>query len=618
MAVTGVRADGSVADVGVLFVHGIGDQDQGATLESFSGPLLKCLRELVSSPLGRDVTLSVARAESGDSLLVALDRQDGDGARRARWILAEAWWAQAFPAPSYGQLVRWLAIVGPQTVYRHALRYLIVPRHRRPVPPLRGLLFHYNLYALIYIRLPLLIWRRVLYPVVMVAVASTLQFLFLLLIPMALIPVLRRGIQRIQYILVASVGDSMAFVAVPDSFEHMVRRVHQEVRRLDSVASRIMVVAHSQGAAVVHEALRRDPSVKVTSFVTLGAGLDKLTALATAAADSTPAPLSRMAPLWGLPLFGALFTVNFTNTPSVVAGTVTVACEVLMVVASVLSLRHFKRLQLAIGERLPLPRQGTSMEWVDIYASADPVPHGPLLSVETEPWRLDPRTASVTSIEVQNRKSVATDHTTYQKNTEQVLVPLIDRICAATPLRLTRALNDYEQMLQRAWTRRQLRTTWLARARLNTLVALWLMVTNPDVRSLLSPLPLTAAMLGLHILTVAVWGWWNRDDMNRFAGWQLPRPTAPLWLFVLLVSTPVLFLSAVAVFTSEDTFALVLSVLFFALMWGIDVPITFTDSLGRWASARSTTARRPWAGGPASGRRGSPARRPGRGAAERP
>ncbi|MET7717264.1 hypothetical protein [Streptomyces sp. NPDC005407] len=37
------------------------------------------------------------------------------------------------------------------------------------MPPLRGLLFHDNLYALIYIRLPLLIRRRVLYPVVIEA-----------------------------------------------------------------------------------------------------------------------------------------------------------------------------------------------------------------------------------------------------------------------------------------------------------------------------------------------------------------------------------------------------------------------------------------------------------------
>ncbi|MCT9081321.1 hypothetical protein [Streptomyces fulvoviolaceus] len=144
-----------------------------------------------------------------------------------------------------------------------------------------------------------------LFPIVMVAAAVLLQLLFLLLAPLALVPVLRRGVQRVQYVLVASVGDSMAFVAVPESFEQMVRRVREDLARLDSLARRIIVVAHSQGAAVAHEALH---------------------------------------------------------------------------------------------------------------------------AVEEKPWRLDPTVVGVTSVAVQNQKSVLTDHTTYQCNTEQVLVPLIDRI----------------------------------------------------------------------------------------------------------------------------------------------------------------------------------------------
>ncbi|WP_367042376.1 hypothetical protein [Streptomyces sp. Je 1-332] len=575
------RPQGPPADVAVLFVHGIGDQVQGDTLQSFSGPLLATLAQLPGSEAVLGPVDPVEEPpELGEPLRVTLRRTAGGGEQTtATWLLSEAWWAKSFSAPSYGQLVRWLLLAGPQTMYRHALRYLIVPRPARQLSALTTTVLN-NPYGLIYIRLPLLVWRRVLYPIVMVSTALVLQVLFLLLVPLAAVPLLRRGIQRIQYLLVATVGDSLAFVAVPESFDRMVNRVRDELSSLESRASRIIVVAHSQGAAVAHEALRHDPcpSGKITSFVTLGAGLDKLSVLRQNKDAGLLDTLSGIGALWAMPPAAGLVLLGTQDIPEATADVIGPIVGVLFCTAAVagalLPLRRYRRLQQSIDAGLPLPRQGDRMEWVDIYASADPVPHGPLLRVTSRPWLLDPRRANVASVEVQNYKSLVRDHTTYQKNVEQVLLPLLDRICAATPIRPTRATGDrdYERLVERGWSWREQRTRWRARTRLSTVLALWILIT-PPANTLAHPLLLVAAQLCLHALaTGPVWGLWDEDESRRLLRHRPTRSTLRMAVFLLTAALPYAALTAAHLWITGDTGMAVFCGVLFALLWLPDLP----------------------------------------------
>jgi hypothetical protein len=61
--------------------------------------------------------------------------------------------------------------------------------------------------------------------------------------------------------------------------------------------------------------------------------------------------------------------------------------------------------------------------WMDVYASADPVPNGPT--------RIEATFAEVTSVQVWNRGALTSDHTTYWKNLDGFVLR-VARICAET------------------------------------------------------------------------------------------------------------------------------------------------------------------------------------------
>jgi hypothetical protein len=119
----------STADVGVLFVHGIGDQPSGQALAAFGRPVLEALREMLAG-----IDEELAPEEKRGCSPSSLDQQDltidgqsvtrvsiAEGDRRATWLLSEAWWAESFQAPRAGRLARWLLLAVPWTLYRHAL-----------------------------------------------------------------------------------------------------------------------------------------------------------------------------------------------------------------------------------------------------------------------------------------------------------------------------------------------------------------------------------------------------------------------------------------------------------------------------------------------------------------
>src|SRR5262245_20898417 len=115
-------------DVGVLFVHGIGRSRRGDTLARFGDAFVRWIDGWLAKA---DVTAEGVRptARLGSAVLdpprgvrdppahatlvlrhvpaMRTGVPETPTSRDVRCLLAEAWWAQSFPPPTYGELVTW-------------------------------------------------------------------------------------------------------------------------------------------------------------------------------------------------------------------------------------------------------------------------------------------------------------------------------------------------------------------------------------------------------------------------------------------------------------------------------------------------------------------------------
>ena len=110
--------------LGLVLVHGVGEQGRGTTLLTWLDTIVGTIE---AATAGR-VSVEVERATlsgGGASPPHAVVRLRGEGVDE-RWLAAEAWWAQAFVAPSFGQLASWSFRAVPWTIAMH-----VAQRYRR-------------------------------------------------------------------------------------------------------------------------------------------------------------------------------------------------------------------------------------------------------------------------------------------------------------------------------------------------------------------------------------------------------------------------------------------------------------------------------------------------------
>jgi hypothetical protein len=263
--------DGDRYDLGVLFVHGVGQQARGQTLTAWADPVIRWLqmwlrREPAPGAEPELDPVEVGPAELGpvpedpaapaqvELRVVAAGRAGGPPAAR-RWLLAEAWWAEAFTLPRFRELAVWGFAVLPWTVVAH-----FAARLQRAW---RGPGVAARVARVLWQSLGLLLAVGVLVVVVLGAVP---------------IPWVRQLAVALQRLLSTSVGDSFVLVSSPTRGQAIVTRTERDLRWLAARCRRVAVVAHSQGAAIAHRALRRVPpgERKLASFVTVGSGQTKL------------------------------------------------------------------------------------------------------------------------------------------------------------------------------------------------------------------------------------------------------------------------------------------------------------------------------------------------------
>src|SRR5262249_34485469 len=227
------------------------------------------------------------------------------GDHTERWLLREGLWAGAFPAPSYRELLSWSVRALPWSIVTHfgerywqsvgratsswqALKPVANSLVKRPWDRARIVALASAIRHLIVELAPrveavfLLIVALALTPALITVLGLTL---LLGLVP---IPQIRTLVLAVQSKLTATVGDSFAFVESPIRAALIRKCILDGLKRLKPLCVHTVVVAHSQGAAVVLEALGAlEPSnekreveaawrLVPDALITFGAGTNQL------------------------------------------------------------------------------------------------------------------------------------------------------------------------------------------------------------------------------------------------------------------------------------------------------------------------------------------------------
>jgi hypothetical protein len=421
-------------DVGLLLVHGIGEQQRGDTLTEAGDRLIDWLqrnvkaeeeRSLPSGATRREMTLVdvVLRQVSGDDVpaahaIVRMGQPD-DEVGATYWVIAEAWWADVFRQATFTQVALWGVTVGHWVFATQiaAIRQRMQIADEVPTP----------------LRLALLpiVWLVGMATVLLAGVLSLLlTVVALVLVPLALskIPIISGLAAAAQRTLGGGVGDAYVLTQSPLRFGAMASQVRSDLQTLRKTSYSVAVVAHSQGTAVAWAALKReilqpqDPTswpedvvAPIGLFVTYGQALRKLTFMLLVGRgdiDRTRGSLTAASNSVLLVVAAALFVMGLPLWTVVVTLYLAIVVEFrLLIISGHIDDRTTAELQ---RHWLRIQAVEPALRWVDLWASADPVPVGPLRVTSPE----------VPSYKIQNLASIVLDHVVYWQNKTEFLEPI--------------------------------------------------------------------------------------------------------------------------------------------------------------------------------------------------
>lgn len=297
-------------DVGVLIVHGIGTQAEGAELRHWVDAVVGYLDAYDADPGAR---AGILQATAGDKLVRVVTPPLGGTTpgHRQRWLVGEAWWAEAFDVPNRKEVSSWLAGVASWFVYLFVVRLwrrFNVDRWHVAA----GLAFALSLGWLVHEatggspggwawaalalsaaaaattarrsgrRLGAVVVAGsvvVIYPLAALGTVALLALWLLGLLPGKAAEKAR----AIQVSLAGSVGDVYALVSSRRREQAMFDAIAAGARRLTSgdgmEAKPVVLMAHSQGAALAYRAINGDVELaralagRDVTLVTYGAGI---------------------------------------------------------------------------------------------------------------------------------------------------------------------------------------------------------------------------------------------------------------------------------------------------------------------------------------------------------
>src|SRR5262245_35318876 len=401
---------------GILFVHGIGNQPEGATLRDFGEPLIAWIREWLSTQVGheRRGDIEIVRAELSPSkqlidapphcvARVSFTADDGTRVRES-WLIAESWWGDDVAAPAVGKFAGWLLTIGAWTIQSHVTK----PRATTTTNKVaRGLLEAWRVGSGVV--------AAILFQLLVIVVA------LLALLP---IPAIRGALSSFLLKVSGVLGDAYVLVESDMQRAVLIERARSALRWVAKDCDSIAVIAHSQGAAIAHAALRTPLPGNVHRLLTFGSGIGKLEELMRTTTSSDRARrVASITPIVVLVL-AMLIRVAFFESPSGVTNVASMVLGVGLLGAMMWLYFTTKEHWESVAQRVDVLGFGAvrpNLQWIDVYASRDPVPNGPLAPNDAE-------LSNFMSQEVVNLRSWVFDHTSYWRNQNEFLPLVVDAI----------------------------------------------------------------------------------------------------------------------------------------------------------------------------------------------
>ncbi len=502
-------------ELGILFVHGIGEQRPGETLRKHADPLISWVRKLLQQ---KSVQHRNREREEEDHVRVdegsfstdentvhldltvspslAINGKEGepDTVSEQRWRLAECCWADCFPEPTAAEVASWTIPVLPAALVAHFARPLAASGHERKENQgaWRTIAFLWHcLSAFLFI--------------VPVAVLLTTAMLILLLASIVPLKKLTETVKAFQQKLASVLGDSYAFIQSPSRRGVILDRFRTTLTQLADDCDEVVIVAHSQGAAVSFEGLapsRQPTPDELKLLVTYGSGINKLWELRHFQHSLFLRAL-RYLMLGGL--VSLLVFLALCEDATAIAITVAVHHAILSA-AFLIPVLQWKQRTRPELRKLARQRNATLPKWYNFYASADPVSRGPLPN----------EFCKAKSIKVWNRGSVLRDHTSYCENEHEFVSGLCDVIAGHTGCSMpsTSPLSEKSEKSRRRPFVRCLQTTRWAIMAMTLLCILrlpeWTEPISETLRTFFEDIPVLNLLTSERIL-VGVW--------VGFAGW---------------------------------------------------------------------------------------------------
>lgn len=434
-------------EVGLLFVHGIGQHRKGSHLEEAASAVVSYL-EHPTEPESRPHKIQVSNTRLGGDLPASTEIHFSIGASDAgqqSWLVAESWWSDAFSPPSATWTLGWLVRRAPQLITSRSVESLV-----------RTWNWWWNW--------PLSYWRIVI-AMVWVAASFPLSVVFVLvlgavvtlraLIPMASV---KDAIGQLEVILTGFLGDSLVFAEDPVRRNAMVHVVEHDLDWLERSCTKVVIVAHSQGAAVALEALERR-NKPVDTFITFGAGIGQLSWIRSLGHSVRREAYAMWAAAQALSLTYAAAVVGsvagwLPEQTEVALGLVGFWYGMPFVIAAA-AMPMIRTIRPALFQSDRPESVPKAKVWHDLWASADPVSGGPTTR-ELFPQAVSQR--------VWNHGHIFRDHTTYLANREEVLSAIVAHALRDVSSGLADAAASSEGQ-RRRWALRHRRGHWLVQSR---------------------------------------------------------------------------------------------------------------------------------------------------------
>ena len=386
--------------LGILFVHGIGEQPEGQTLLAFGEPLLAWIGDWIRRAEGGPAgSFEIVRSKLTPSKLgrsvpphAEVDVQFTREKERVRtsWLVAESWWGGDVQRPSFGKLAGWMLTIGSSSILSHATKRWQSGRSK-------------------FAR----VGNQVLAHAIWLPLATALQISVLLLSILAIlpIPVVRRGLSSFLLLLTGVLGDSFVLLESELQRAAIINKTREALCWLAKKCDQVVVVAHSQGAAVAHHALRTAEPENVRLLFTFGSGLAKLEELG----QMKQAPVGQRAAAFAPPMFLTallmayqVYREGLDDAGEFAMLFIGIAVLFVFMIVILAAREQQKRFAESLG-KLSLTSIRPDLQWRDVYSSHDLVPNGRLAPEDNE-------IAGYKSRDVLNFRSWIKDHTTYWSN----------------------------------------------------------------------------------------------------------------------------------------------------------------------------------------------------------